>query len=358
MVIEDDKQLQSFVDFVLRRKGFEVLVADDGAAGLSLARSQPFDLILCDVEMPHLNGSEVLKALRHDPATSDIPFIIMTGRPDKTSMRAGMAMGADDYLPKPFRPEDLVAAIQSRLDRQQQIRSRTEAQSAQLRADLGKRLPHELLTPLTGILGMAELIRADFESFQPADILDMVGAIEKSGLRLLHLIQNYLLHAELETANSDPEYAALFAGGSASAVRAVIETAARMSADRHSRLSDLVFELADGKAAIREDLLSRMVGELVDNACKFSTFGTPVEVRASWQAGQYVLTVADHGRGMSAEQVDQVGAFRQFERDKYEQQGMGLGLALVKRLAEVHRGSFKIASQLGAGTTVEIRLPA
>lgn len=357
LVVDDETQLRNLVAAVLRRNGFEPLTAEDGAVGLRMAQTEHPDLILCDVEMPQLNGDEVLKALRNDPATSNIPFIIMTGRPDKTSMRAGMAMGADDYLPKPFGFDDLLGAIRGRLHRQRQIRTQTDSRVAQLRADLGKRLPHELLTPLTGILGMAELIRTDYAALQPADILDMVWNIEKSGHRLLHLIQNYLLYAELEAAHAETGYSAFFAEGETASVRNLVEAAARAGADRHSRIVDLVLDVADGAMHIRDELLHKIVVELVDNACKFSQFGTSVQVRSRWEAGQYVLTVQDAGRGMSTEQTSQIAAYRQFDREKYEQQGMGLGLAIVKRLTEIHHGALAIRSQPAVGTTIEVRLP-
>jgi signal transduction histidine kinase len=97
-----------------------------------------------------------------------------------------------------------------------------------------------------------------------------------------------------------------------------------------------------------------MVDELVHNACKFSRPGTPVEITL---AADGVLTIADKGRGMSAEEIGQIGAFQQFDRKKQEQQGLGLGLVLVQKLAAQSAAQFSITSKPGEGTTVRVSFP-
>jgi signal transduction histidine kinase len=107
-----------------------------------------------------------------------------------------------------------------------------------------------------------------------------------------------------------------------------------------------------------EDYLKKAVAEIVDNAFKFSQPGTAVRVSAAERAGtHYVVTVHDDGRGMTADQIQQVGAYMQFNRHFYEQQGSGLGLIIACRLTELHSGSLEIASTSGAGTTVTLSLP-
>lgn len=97
--------------------------------------------------------------------------------------------------------------------------------------------------------------------------------------------------------------------------------------------------------------LSTMTEELVDNACSFSRPGTPVAVRLD-ALGR--LQVTDQGRGMTPEQIRQIGAFRQFDRKQHEQQGLGLGLVLVGKLAGRLGASFSLASEPGAGTTAQV----
>lgn len=117
LVIEDQPQMRKKLVRILEMENFAPLEAADGRAGLALARAQLPDLILCDVMMPELDGYEVLRQLRADAATAAIPFIFLTARGDRTELRAGMNLGADDYLTKPVAVDDLLAAITARLRR-------------------------------------------------------------------------------------------------------------------------------------------------------------------------------------------------------------------------------------------------
>jgi K+-sensing histidine kinase KdpD len=104
-------------------------------------------------------------------------------------------------------------------------------------------------------------------------------------------------------------------------------------------------------------LLRALVGELVDNAFKFSDAGTPVRVCGSMSAHEYVFSVSDQGRGISASQIQDISAYRQFDRDRYEQQGLGLGLALCQRICDVTGGRMEYESAPDAGTTVRVTMP-
>jgi len=120
LVIEDEPEMRRNVLTILKFEKYQPLGADNGLAGLEIARSQKPDLILCDVMMPQLDGHGVLQALREDSATATIPFIFLTAKGDKIDQRNGMNLGADDYLTKPVSRTDLLNAITARLRRQEQ----------------------------------------------------------------------------------------------------------------------------------------------------------------------------------------------------------------------------------------------
>ena len=102
---------------ILRMENFQPLTAENGRVGLELVRANKPDVILCDVMMPELDGYGVIAALRAEPETVGIPFIFLTAKGEKPDIRAGMNLGADDYLTKPVGKADLLAAIRSRLER-------------------------------------------------------------------------------------------------------------------------------------------------------------------------------------------------------------------------------------------------
>jgi DNA-binding NarL/FixJ family response regulator len=127
LVIEDQPQMRKNLVTILEMEGFQVASAENGRRGIEHALQFPPDLIICDVMMPDLDGYGVLKQLRENEATTNVPFIFLTAKGERTDVRAGMNLGADDYLTKPVVREDLLAAINARLERKRQADSQRVA---------------------------------------------------------------------------------------------------------------------------------------------------------------------------------------------------------------------------------------
>lgn len=119
LLIDDDARLRKQFAGLLRSDGYEIEEAVNGRLGVDSAFANPPDLIVCDITMPEMNGHRVLETLRADRRTAHVPFVFLTGWSEKQDIRTGMNLGADDYLTKPVEPEDLLAAVSSRLRRQQ-----------------------------------------------------------------------------------------------------------------------------------------------------------------------------------------------------------------------------------------------
>jgi signal transduction histidine kinase len=355
LVIDNDASLREVIQMALEHAGFEVIEADNGAIGVQNACAQLPDLILCDVRMEKMDGYRTLAALRQDTVTAPIPVILMTGQADTAGMRQGMELGADDYLSKPFTVPQLLAAVNARLKKNQTVRELAERKLADLRANISLALPHELLTPLNGILGFTDILITDHSHLQADEIVSMSEAIRDSAKRLHRLIENFLIFAQIELLQADQLQA--LREGQTLDLRKPIERVAQVRAGRAGRAEDLVLELCEASAAITEDYFTKIVDELLENAFKFSTLGSPVQVQSVTGNGTFVLRIADQGRGMKSEHIAEVGAYMQFERKIYEQQGSGLGLTIAKRLTELHGGELSIQSELGIGTTVEVTLP-
>ena len=111
LVIEDSPEIRMIIGETLSLFGFQTLEAEDGVTGIEVAQEHLPDLVLCDINMPNLDGYGTLKALRDFESTSFIPFIFLSGATDRFTIRKGMELGADDYLTKPFSPKELMAAV-------------------------------------------------------------------------------------------------------------------------------------------------------------------------------------------------------------------------------------------------------
>jgi signal transduction histidine kinase len=357
LVIDDEEWLREMVHIALGQKGFDVIEAENGAVGIEKARKELPDLILCDVNMEKVDGYLTLSALRNEPATAAIPFILMTGLADNAGMRHGMELGADDYLPKPFTIEGLYAAVEARLKKAQALRQEAEKKLADLRDNLTLMLPHELRTPLNGILAFGEILAAEAATLPAREIAEMGQVIHDSGKRLERLVENFLIYAQIELLGADAQKIGALRQKQTQSPARLIEEHARGQARAAKRADDLALDLADCPVPMSEGYLAKIVDELVQNAFKFSEAGKQVRVALSASPSGVVLAVTDQGRGFSTEHIIKVGAYMQFDRKIQEQQGLGLGLVIARRLTELHGGTLSIQSERGAATTVTVKLP-
>ncbi|MCX6134967.1 MAG: response regulator [Ignavibacteriales bacterium] len=357
LVIDDDELICEMISSTLQMEGFVTISALDGDKGIEAARKHAPDLIICDVMMPTMDGFATLTAIRKDPSTATTPFIFLTGQTAKSDMRQGMDLGADDFLAKPIMVNELVAAIRTRLQKQELARKETERKLDELRVNLSLSLPHEIRTPLSGIIGFAEILRDDNATLKPDEISEMARFILKSTTRLGHLVENFLTYAQLQILTANPNKTT-FVGKEASVIlKAHIEESARKKAKEYERSNDLRLSVGTAEAAISTQGMKRIFEEIIDNALKFSKSGSAIEVTTEQSDHSLILRVRDHGVGIDAKNIGDIGAYKQFDRNRLEQQGSGLGIAITKHMVELYGGRFSIESEIGSGTTVTIELP-
>lgn len=359
LVIEDSEDLLRDVVEMLSLEGFETYSAENGQVGVEMALKHQPDLILCDIRMPLMNGYEVLKEIRKQPGMTNLPFIFLTARTGHDEIRFGMGLGADDYLTKPFTAEELIKAINARLRRSDAARAETQRQLDDLRKSIALALPHELRTPLNAILGFSEILITDSPDLGHEKVQEMAKHINKAARRLFDLTERYVIYTNLELLGNDNDRLAMLRRGRTNFAGAIIDQQAREQARLYNREDDLHVEVTfeDDVVAIEGDNLTRVIQELLDNAFKFSSRGTPVHVRYRVEDGEISVVVEDKGRGMDAHAINEIGAYMQFDRNKYEQQGIGYGLAISRRMVELHGGDFQIQSEPDAFTRVSLRLP-
>jgi signal transduction histidine kinase len=359
LVIDDEEPLRRMVHRALEQKGFEVIEAANSNEGYVLAQQHLPDLILCDVNMDGTGvGFTTLAKLRANASTAAIPFILMTGMADDAGMRRGMKLGADDYLAKPLKMEDFYATVNAQLRKTRTVREEAEKKLTQLRSQISLVMPHEMRTPLNGIISNAELLATAGGTLDQNTITDISQDIFQSALRLEQLIENFLIYAQLEIIASDPQKTGALRSARTQRSAEIARTSAAAQADKAGRLDNLVMDLTEATLPMSEDYFKKIVGELVQNALKFSAPGTRVRVSLAPVNQEIVFSVTDAGRGFSSEQIRHIGAYLQFERKMQDDQGLGLGLAITKKLVESHGGTLTIESTPGSGSTVTVKLPA
>ncbi len=357
LLIEDSDDLRADIVEMLQLEGFTMLEASDGQSGLELAITQLPDLIICDVMMPYMDGYEVLEKVRSHPLTATIPFVFLTSRSEHDSQRHGMRLGADDYLAKPFNVAELLAVINVQLKKASDARAAADKQMEDLRINIISAMPHELRTPLNTILGFSEVLMLEAETLSPAKIVEWAQHIHNAGLRLLRMTENYLVYARVSVALNDPQERAAFRRETITVPQELVIQQAAQTAERYNRKEDLEFCLQPAELIhCSYSHFVKIVEELVDNACKFSEPNKRIRLTTALEPPHYVLYVEDEGRGISPEHLSQVGAYMQFDRWFYEQQGTGLGLGIVVQILRLYDGIFDIQSTVGSGTRVKAGL--
>ncbi len=359
LVIDDDLSIRNSLKEILSILSFETIIAPDSATGIVLAKTDFPDLILCDIMMPNLNGYQVLKELKKNSLTANIPFIFLTAKSHFYEIREGMNMGADDYIIKPFTLKDLSTAINIRLEKKRTREIETEKKLVELRTNISSHLPHELYTPLNGIMGPAQLLAQLPEKLSVEKIAEMGKLIYSSAERLHNIIQNFVLYSELEIITNDQEkIAELKSKKEFCFPDYIILNSAEFISNKYNRNSDLILPIIDENICINisEYYFQIVVNQLIENAFKFSTPNSPIQISSHLDKMNYCFSIVDSGRGMTDEQIERIGGYMQFERKKYEQQGAGLGLTIARKIVELHDGHFMIESVIGEKTIVTINL--
>jgi DNA-binding response OmpR family regulator/two-component sensor histidine kinase len=359
LVIEDEENIRENIQELLEAKGYNVRTAGNGKQGVLEAIDFRPNLIVCDIMMPKMDGFKVLDYVRKTAIIQNTPFIFLTAKVDKQDIRHGMELGADDYINKPFTVKELTNAIETRLKKQEKVKGEYAKVKHDLDTNVFATYYHEFNTPLHGILGSLNLLINARESFSDKQIHELLVSTLKSGLRLNHSLANLMLFEEIKRAEVHTELLSMFSTGNMSGkwpqrLQTELQT---MAKEIYNRAADLQFDMESSDININPEYFLRIVLELTDNALKFSKRGQQVQVTGKVEGEFYIIEVKDSGKGFTLNSLEDIMPFKQFNRSKFEQQGLGIGLYLVKRLIEFNKGDLKINSVEEEGSTVVVVFP-
>jgi DNA-binding response OmpR family regulator len=167
--VENDNDLRKNVVEFLNLEGYSTIEAENGAVAIQCLEKEIPDLILSDIGMPIINGFDLLNYTQAKPILSLVPFIFVTAQNELEYLRRAMNSGADDYLIKPFKFNDLLDTITTRLSKRAKIINQFDY----LKISISKHIPHELRTPLVSIIGFSDLLVTDFDNFDKNEILPL-----------------------------------------------------------------------------------------------------------------------------------------------------------------------------------------
>jgi signal transduction histidine kinase len=361
LVIDDEPALRVGLAALIKRQGYEVITACDGYDGLKKAKDALPALILSDVMMPPPNGFEVRRLMSQDPQLASIPFIFLTARTDSVDRVNGIRGGADDYITKPYVPDELLARIEAVLRRveMEQARGREQMEAIaqqnveRLKHEILQNFQHELRTPLTSIIMPLEFVMNNkFET--PEEQIRFVRIALSSLDRLESLVNDFILLTNLDQ-------------GGLNSIRQAIDvenhilTPVRKRMERYkSKNLEFIQDITVQNAitAPRFEFVRALV-HLVDNAFKFSPQNGKVKLTVeSGLDGGAVITVQNEGPGIPVELQEKV-----FERyyqisngDTRTHEGLGVGLPIARGVFESLGGTVSILNG-SDGCCVQAILP-
>ncbi len=357
LVVDDEKDLRNVIHDILSDAGYEIVLAENGIEGLELAKSTMPDLILCDIQMPAMNGYELLNAVNIQSELKKIPFIFMTGvNTGQYDVRKGMDLGADDYLTKPFTTEELISAVQVRLSKKQAWEKYFSSNIENTRVGFVVLLSNELNLLVMDILEHAQTILREKKETNDT-VSHAARVISRSGRRLSHLHENILLYAMLQVWVNDEEKITMFRKESIGSYLTVIQSIINENVHANNRLDSFYIDCKDCALQIAPPDFGKIVDEVIDNACKFSKQGSRIHITSTIISNTLRLSFRDEGRGMQTDEIAGVESLLQKKPATQHRSEPGLGLTIAKTLAELYGGSLEIKKSEYTGTIVTISLP-
>lgn len=357
LVVEDNQAMNIAICDILEMHGFQVLSASDGMEGFAAMNKQRPDLVICDIMMPRLDGYGLLRRARNDEQLRTLPFIFLTARSSAQDRREAKIIGVEDYLIKPVNSQDLLLAISNVLRREEYSRAQTQQQMELLRNEIVSALQHEFRTPLTFILGYAELIaEGASEEIDLETLRISTAAILEGGRRLKDMIENFLLLADVQYRQALPDSAAPV---DLARLLAQLALEFQKSADEAGLSFTLDSDIQEPLVLAEVPYLHAAIRKLIENAIQYRSpesalIGLSVTARDNY-LGVHVI---DDGRGIPKDKLDSLRTpFSQIDRQNRIQPGAGLGLALAKQVAHLHGGEMQIESEMNQGSKFTIWLP-
>jgi two-component system sensor histidine kinase/response regulator len=377
LVVDDEPNNLEIIQGILEVEGFTVVTAHDGeSAVLAIPACRP-DLVLLDVRMPGLDGFEVCRRLKDNPATAFIPVVILTDLPGDQERVRGAAAGADEFLSKPFDHVELIARVKALLryklyhdqvtaanaDLERRVVERTgELQRAllelrgldHLKSEFITNVSHELRTPLQHVKGYIDLLAEGAMGHLTAKQAEGLALAQEAVERLENEVDDIVDFSSLGEGALTFEPVYLL-----DVCRNVINGYSTMA---NRRKVNITLSMASDLPRVSADrvAITRVLRHLLDNAIRFGPNNQIVQIQVDRRGDRVRLAVRDHGPGLAQAEIDRIfDVFYQVDGSATRKAGgLGVGLALVRKLVEAHGSEVSVKSEVGQGSTFSFELAA
>ena len=379
--MDDNAENIRVIGSILRQNGFNVGYAIDGQQALDILQGieVAFDLLLLDVNMPGINGFEVCQEIRRMERFNELPVIFLTANTETEQIVKGFSSGGQDYVTKPFHADELLARIATHIELREKreqlkqmnellnekVKERTkelEASNKKLetayqelrKLDESKALflrliSHEINTPLNGVIGFADYLKEELVS---TEYFSLIEKLSESAHRLNDFAQSSLIITQMRTLPDDYKKEMI-------ELRGVMDDILFNNRDVIKQKNievDLLWISTGSIITGSYELISMCISHLFRNAIQHSPENSSIVIECRSEESCLKLSIEDNGAGFSEKSLDNL--FRPFSTtDEYIDNNKGLGLSIVKIIADFHNAGLNITNKPEGGARVELRFP-
>lgn len=361
LIVDDNADNRDLLSRRLERKGYSCRTASNGPDAINMVYEMSPDLVLLDIMMPGMDGSEVLTILRKRYNPVELPVLMVTSRNADEDIVDAFEKGANDYIEKPSEFPVMLARIRhhlqhKRLDDELKRKNRMLDISNRHKINFLSSMSHELRTPLNAVLGYSEVLLEGMMGELNEKQKEYCREIYDSGAYLLIIINDLLDLSKIEAGKLALEVQSTH-------LEALVAGVVGMMREKALRndINLLINVQPDLGAAQLDPLrIKQVLINLLTNAIKFTDPGKDVRLDVGIENENIIINVTDHGCGIAEEDVERI--FLPFEQaespmQKKAVEGTGLGLALVDKLAVLHGGKVNVTSKPGTGSRFTVTLP-
>ncbi|MCE5177939.1 MAG: hybrid sensor histidine kinase/response regulator [Porphyromonadaceae bacterium] len=363
LVVDDIPANILLLKVMLEQSKLQVFTAGSSTEAYTQLNKEPVDLILLDILMPGVNGFELAEQLKNNPVYQDIPIIFLTALNATSDIIKGFGLGADDFISKPFNKEELLVRVRYQLTLLEAKRT-IQQQTIELKNTISGRdklysvIAHDLRMPMSSLkmsLNILTMKTGEFNAIDP-DIVEILQNANELSEKLFTLLDNLLKWTRSQFGGlvafpQDINLSELTEG--------VIEVSAMIAANKHIKLNFISANSEETDVFVDIDMIKTAIRNLLSNAIKFSHSGSEVDVVIKREKNEVLLSVEDHGCGISEEaQRKLMNVETHYTTYGTENEsGSGLGLLLVNEFMKLNQGRLFFKSKEGEGSTFGFALP-
>ena len=360
LIVDDDRINLRILNGILKGANYAVSEAETGEFALSVYDRIRPQLVLLDVMMPGIDGFETCRRLRHTYGIDCAPIIFITAKSESDDVVEGLAAGGVDYLPKPFKPKEVLARIRSHLQSQILVEQQKLLVDQLSKANASKNkflgmAAHDLRNPLASIRGLAEFLSDGTVGILTPDQLDLVKTIHSASQSMLELVNELLDVATIEAGELRLQLELHDLGS-------LLEKSVYLSnIEAVKKGTKIVFtpSAQPSSALVDAAKIRQVIDNLISNAAKFSPLGSTITVELHANPGIRGFSVRDQGPGIPEAEKDKL--FKDFGRLSVKPTGgeksTGLGLAICRKIVDAHGGMIGAQNLPSLGCEFRVTLP-